>query len=230
MENNISIPSEVVSPSSSDVVPEVTPVVASPPDVPVRPEWLPEKFKEPQELAKSYSELETKMGGTFGAPEEYKWNLEGAEPDGVKLFKQVAKENNLSQKAFDEIVSSYIDKEKAILDITQKQVAEDYNKIGKERVDRVKNLIERLSLNEDERDTLNKFTGGLKEFETLEKILDKVDNSINAVNATNMQESSSIQSIDEELNKIYSDPMYRIKPNKFHARVLELTKKKMGIS
>ena len=28
-----------------------------------RPEWLPEKFKSPDELAKAYAELERKQGG-----------------------------------------------------------------------------------------------------------------------------------------------------------------------
>ena len=30
-----------------------------------RPEWLPEKFKDPADMAKAYSELEKKLGQTF---------------------------------------------------------------------------------------------------------------------------------------------------------------------
>ena len=38
-----------------------------------RPEWLPEKFKTPEDLAKSYSELEKKM--TNKVPEKYDWSI-----------------------------------------------------------------------------------------------------------------------------------------------------------
>jgi len=31
-------------------------------EAPPRPEWLPEKFKTPEDLAKSYSELQSKLG------------------------------------------------------------------------------------------------------------------------------------------------------------------------
>jgi len=36
-----------------------------------RPEWLPQKFKTGEDLAKSYGELEKKIGAYTGAPEAY---------------------------------------------------------------------------------------------------------------------------------------------------------------
>jgi len=38
-----------------------------------RPEWLPEKFKSPEDLAKSYTELEKKISGRV--PEKYDWSV-----------------------------------------------------------------------------------------------------------------------------------------------------------
>lgn len=35
-----------------------------------RPQWLPEKFKSPEDLAKAYAELESKMGGKKEAPQQ----------------------------------------------------------------------------------------------------------------------------------------------------------------
>ncbi len=34
----------------------------APPEQSERPEWLPEKYKTPEDLAKAYGELETKLG------------------------------------------------------------------------------------------------------------------------------------------------------------------------
>lgn len=44
--------------------PAAQPAAASPevPTTPARPEWLPSKFKTPEDLAKSYAELERKLG------------------------------------------------------------------------------------------------------------------------------------------------------------------------
>lgn len=67
---------------SEDTGPEAPPTPT--PDVSPRPEWLPEKFGSPEELAKSYAELEKKLGGTLeGAPKE-----PPAGSDPVSKFKE----------------------------------------------------------------------------------------------------------------------------------------------
>ena len=40
-----------------------------------RPEWLPEKFKTPEDFAKSYTELEKKLGTVPKAPDEYDYSF-----------------------------------------------------------------------------------------------------------------------------------------------------------
>ena len=37
--------------------------------------WLPEKFKTPEDLAKSYTELEKKLADVPKAPKEYNWDF-----------------------------------------------------------------------------------------------------------------------------------------------------------
>jgi hypothetical protein len=49
-----------------------TPAVEIDPNL--RPEWLPEKFKSPEDLAKSYSELEKRIS-TNKVPETYDWSI-----------------------------------------------------------------------------------------------------------------------------------------------------------
>ena len=41
---------------------EATPVEATPDAAPERPEWLPEKFNKPEDLAQSYNALSAKLG------------------------------------------------------------------------------------------------------------------------------------------------------------------------
>lgn len=80
---------------------------ASPSDQPERPPWLPEKFKTPEDLAKSYRELEKKLSEyseklkNIEPPEEYQL----AVPDGIEIgeplleaFKEAGLTNDQAQK------------------------------------------------------------------------------------------------------------------------------------
>ena len=189
----------------------------------VRPEWLPEKFKTGNDLATSYKELETKLGGSFGAPDEYKWNGSGDEPDGVKLFKQVAKEQNLSQGSFDKMVGSYLEKESAILEVQSKQLEETRKTIGDDRISRLKNQLEGLNFAPEELVILDKFATGVNEFQLIENFVTKINSSLNAVN------QMSQASIDphKELLEIYNQPDFLYNAGKYSARVTELTKMKL---
>lgn len=190
----------------------------------VRPEWLPEKFKTEQELANSYKELESKLGGTFGAPEEYKWSGDGNEPDGVKLFKQVAKEQNLSQQAFDNIINSYLDKEKAIVEIQQKQIDEIKKEIGDERITKVRNQLFGIGLNDEQIKAIGNFATGKVQFEALEVMMKKINNVVNTANIN----SSPAIDVEKEIQNIYNQPDYRYNAGKYQQKLTELYKMKAG--
>ena len=69
-----------------------------------RPEWLAEKFKSPEEMAKAYSALEKKLGGYTEAPDDYSFEASTDYPlDGSMLdwFKGVAKAANMDQESFE---------------------------------------------------------------------------------------------------------------------------------
>lgn len=140
------------------------------------------------------------------------------EPDGAKLFREIAKDNNLSQDVFNKIVSGYIAKENAILETQKNQINEVKQKIGTERIDRAKNLIKSIGLNQDQLSVLDKFVTGETQFNVLETILKKIDNSVSTV------VSNSPQSIDieAELEKIYNQPDYRYNASKYKDRKMEL--------
>jgi hypothetical protein len=71
-----------------------------------RPDWMPQNYKKLSDIAKSHSELEKKLGGFTGAPEEY--NLSDLEIDESELvvqeLKAVGKELNMNQDGLKKIL------------------------------------------------------------------------------------------------------------------------------
>lgn len=182
-----------------------------------RPEWLPDKFKSPEDLAKSYQELSSKLGDMYGAPEDY--SFEGEELDGVKLFKQVAKEQNLSQKGFEKIVNSYLEKEQAILKTVQEQIIKE---IGDTRINQVKNQLKGLGLSENELKTINSFVKSKDEFAVIEKFISKINTSVTTTTGTGMGNNS----IRAEIDAIRNHPNFAKNINNYrnenHQRLLDL--------
>lgn len=74
-----------------------------------RPEWLPEKFNSPEDLAKSYAELEKKMSAPKDdAPEdppteEVETEQSTGEPQFDKFAEEFASSGELSDDSFDEL-------------------------------------------------------------------------------------------------------------------------------
>lgn len=81
-----------------------------------RPEWLKEKYKSVEDQAKAYTEIEKKLGGFTGSPEgEYEMTLpEGIggefdmEDPRVEWFQAAAKESNMSQETFSEMLHGFV--------------------------------------------------------------------------------------------------------------------------
>lgn len=85
-----------------------------------RPDWLPEKFNSVEDMAKSYGELEGKLGAFTGAPESGEYELalpEGAEDfqffehekHSVQAFQKLAGEMGISQEGFNKLLGFYVD-------------------------------------------------------------------------------------------------------------------------
>jgi hypothetical protein len=91
-----------------------------------RPEWLPEKFKTPEDFAKSYTELETKISESPKAPEKYDFSFakemeldmnEAQEKETAEMFKNY----NLTQEQAKGMLALYSDSIKAFADQYSKQ-------------------------------------------------------------------------------------------------------------
>ena len=84
-----------------------------------RPEWFKDKYKSVADQAQAYSELEKKFGGFTGAPEgDYELTVpEGIEGEfdmedpRIGWFTQVAKEANMSQDTFSNLLHGWVQHE-----------------------------------------------------------------------------------------------------------------------
>jgi len=92
-------------------------------------DWLPEKFKTPEDLAKSYTELEKKLADVPKAPKEYSWDFvnsldldltgnEDTKREAEDLFRTL----NMSQKQIEGVVALYKDQLSFIDEQYQKQM------------------------------------------------------------------------------------------------------------
>jgi hypothetical protein len=102
------------------------------------PDWLPDKFKSAEELAKAYSELEKKLGGKSEETEEEVVEEPTAELDYDSMAKEYWDEGGLSEKRYSELeaqgipkklVDGYLAGQQAILNSVQTQV---FNEVGGE--------------------------------------------------------------------------------------------------
>ena len=80
------------------------------PGVGDRPEWLPEKFKSAQAMAKSYGELEKKLGSSPSAPESYEFGELGEKFDRENKhmveLQEFYKQNKVPQDVFAKTIES----------------------------------------------------------------------------------------------------------------------------
>jgi hypothetical protein len=105
-----------------------------------RPEWLAEKFKSPEEMAKAYSALEKKLGGYTEAPDDYSFEADTDYPlDGSMLdwFKGVAKAANMDQESFETHMEGWIEAERGAMSASREV---ELKALGENAEDRLKTL------------------------------------------------------------------------------------------
>lgn len=91
-------------------------------ELPQRPEWLPEKFKSPEDMAKAYAELESKLGqkGDEGEPEgdtetpaedQAKAAVENAGLDFDALSAEYEEKGDLTPESYEKLAKAGITKD-----------------------------------------------------------------------------------------------------------------------
>lgn len=184
------------------------------PGVGARPTWLNEKFKTAADLAKSYSELEKKVGV---APEDYDFSKSKyLDPDYVPFqdLKKLAKEKRVPSEVMDKVIES-VDK---YMDEFSTDHKEEFKKLGpnaRERLDTLENWA-KANFSDD---SFQALTSNLRTAETikaLEEIRGKMmsDNSqVPNGNDGAVHNSASLEDIKMELSnnleKYKTDVKYR---------------------
>ena len=87
-----------------------------------RPEWLPEKFKSPEDMANAYSELEKKMGA--GANEDQQEQEEGETTDEEEQPDDSTKEDTNTNDVIVEASKEFFENDGVISEETYKNLAE----------------------------------------------------------------------------------------------------------
>lgn len=124
-------------PSREELIAEAQQQEAEPATSSDRPEWLPEKFQSPEDMAKAYSELERKQGESPSQPAApSREEAESAGLDMASLESEWREKGELSAESYDkaaaagypkDIVDRYIEGQQAIV---ERQVGEIYGSVG----------------------------------------------------------------------------------------------------
>lgn len=179
-----------------------------------RPQWLPEKFKTAADLAKSFSELEKKLGT---APDEYDFSKSRyLDPDYVPFqeLQQIAKDKRVPKDVMDKMLDS-VDR---YMDEFKVDESEEIKKLGDNAKDRLTTLDNWAKANLS-KDSYEALTGNLRNADSiraLEELRGKMMSNTLNVPAGNDNAASNIASVDDlrteletNLEKYKTDPVYR---------------------
>ena len=201
------------------------------------PEWFKgDKYKTVADQAKAYTEAEKRLGAFTGAPEEYSLDLpEGYElPEGVEAtldkedplavaFTAWGKENNVSQKAFSDMLAMYMDQQVRDYEAMTGTAQAEMERLGDTGASRLDALAKWGKANMDE-ELFEKFRSAMvtaDAVEAFEYVIGKTRNAqmpdptnINPnLMATKRQELLELQDAKDENGKLkwVTDPIHRAK-------------------
>ena len=193
-----------------------------------RPEWLPEKFKSPQDLAKAYSELEK----TFAAPPD-KYDLTKSkfldgEHQAVKELAEYARSKRVPADVMDKFQES-VDK---VFGEFERDPEKEMAKLGenaKDRMDKLNGFV-KAHLDEPDYKALMSNLNSAESVVALEKLRNKFMSENNQIPNGNVTGTGggapTLADMQAELNnnldKYKKDPAYR----KDYAARLEQVQKK----
>jgi hypothetical protein len=194
-----------------------------------KPEWLPEKFNSGEDLAKAYSELQKKFSqGKHKAPEQYDESVfaDAGIPEDDELYstyKNWAKENGISQSAFDELAGKFISmagEETAAAEVSYK---EEYEKLGnnadaviKSMTDWASSLVRKGVWSQDDFDEFKIMGGTAQGLRALQKVRSYYGDKQIPVDVAPMAGAPSKEELMAMVGKpeYQTDPAYRIKVEK----------------
>lgn len=174
-----------------------------------RPARLPEKFKTPEELSKSYDELQkTLREKGKAAPEKYEVE-EGvevnAEDEMFEQFQDFAKENNMSNEVFNKTLK--FAKESGLLDVPDYET--EMKKLGSEKESIIKSITSfaETKLNEEEQQVLGSLVYTAEQARLINKLIRGNNPTSIPVNTDATPDDS--KSMQKKLDAILASPNIR---------------------
>jgi len=177
-----------------------------------RPEWFKDKYGSVADQAKAYSELEKKFGGFTGAPEEdYELTLpeevEGEfdlEDPRLNWFTQVAKESNMSQDTFTQMLHGWVQHE--VEDVSGSR-EEEIQALGTNAQARLKDLGDwgGANLSPEEFEGFKMLASSAAGVQTLEALIAKTQKNGVANTAAVATPGITKEALDERI----ADPKYQ---------------------
>ena len=177
-----------------------------------RPDWFKDKYKSVSDQAQAYSELEKRFGGFTGAPED---TYELTTPEGVEgefdmedprigWFQQVAKDSNMSQDTFTQMLHGWVQQE---VDGVQGSREGEIQALGSNAQARLKDLGDwgAANLSPDEFEGFKALASNAQGVQTLEALIGKTRK--NGVANTSAVASPGISR--EALDDRIADPKYQ---------------------
>jgi hypothetical protein len=183
------------------------------PGIGERPSWLSDKFKTVADLAKSYSELEKKVGM---APEDYSPNSKYIDPDYAPFqdFLSLAKEKRVPKDVVDKVVES-VDKYLDEFAIDPEEEIKELGSNAKERLTVLDNWAQ-ANLSKDSYEALTNSLTNAKSIKALEEIRSKMMSNNAVIPPGNEAVNTNVMSVDDlqkelQLNhkKYKEDETYR---------------------
>ncbi len=202
----------------------------------VKPEYLLDKYKSVDEQAQGYKEIFDKLSAHQGAPVEY--NLDFIKESGVEIdpnqpqfkeFMELSKEENISQKYFQQAISKYIELEK----VRMPNLEEERAKLGPDGAEMM-NTIRQWAINNmpaDEAEALCYMAVSAAGVRALDRLRNGSQPSSVPTDPTKIPKPVSVntvaqlqQEMADNLNKYNTDENYRAQYTKRMAQACQAEK------
>jgi len=190
-----------------------------------RPAWLDDKFAKPEDLAKSYDELQKKFSqGKHKAPDEYSTDVlteAGYELDDpmVDTYLGWAKKYGVNQEAFDELAGSITRMNgdnaaanQADYEAEHTALGPNANEIIKSNVTWADGLVRKGIVSEDERAELNSWGGNAIGQRLMQKVRTMTGDMSKIPLAPVAEDQLSDSDFGVEMQSRMADPRYQSDP------------------
>lgn len=176
-----------------------------------RPDWFKDKYNSVSDQAKAYSELEKKFGGFTGAPEE---DYELTTPEGIEgefdmedprisWFQQTAKNANMSQDTFTQMLHGWIEQEAGVSGGSREA---EIQALGSNAQSRLKDLGDwgAANLSSDQFEGMKMLASSASGVEVLEALISKTQKN-GVANVAAVQTGITKESLQDRI----ADPKYK---------------------